>query len=87
MLLPFTSLSHILQTVDVGHTDRLTGVVYTDGGIFTCSTDNMVKVVDPVLEPSIIADLTSHTAPVARVSCIIRFGHINLLYCLFGKGC
>lgn len=57
-----------IQTVDVGHTGRLTGVVHTDGGIFTCSTDNSVKLVDPVLEPSVIANLTTHAAPVARIS-------------------
>lgn len=57
-----------MQTIDVGHTGRLTGVIHTDGGLFTCSTDNHVKVSDPVLEPSIIADLTSHAAPVARIS-------------------
>ena len=58
----------LFQTIDVGHTGRLTGVIHTDGGIFTCSTDNHVKVSDPVLEPTTIADLTSHAAPVARVS-------------------
>ena len=66
----------MLQTVDVGHTGRLTGVVHTDGGIFTCSTDNSVKVVDPVLEPSIIAQLNVHAAPVARVSARILMLHI-----------
>ena len=61
-----------MQTVDVGHTGRLTGVVHTDGGIFTCSTDNSVRVVDPVLEPSVIANLTCHAAPVARVSVLLH---------------
>ena len=75
MLIKFCLPEHLtkdefffFQTVDVGHTGRLTGVVHTDGGLFTCSTDNSVRLSDPVLEPSTIAQLNSHSAPVARVS-------------------
>ena len=56
-----------LQTFETGHKGKVTGVVYTDGGIFTSSTDATVKVLEPTLDPQALTTLTTHNEAVAGV--------------------
>ena len=46
----------------------MTGIVYTPGALFTCSTDNTIKVLEPNLNPGTINTITGHQGEVARVS-------------------
>ena len=46
----------------------MTGIVYTPGALFTCSTDNTIKVLEPSLNPGTINTITGHQGEVARVS-------------------
>ncbi|XP_062593768.1 uncharacterized protein LOC134255270 [Saccostrea cucullata] len=55
-----------IQTFDVGHSGKATGVIYTPGAIFSCSTDNTIKVLDPTLNPEPLTIITEHTADVSR---------------------
>lgn len=57
-----------IQTFDIGGNGRLTGVVHTDGGIFTCCSDSSVKVVEPSCNPEVIKNLTVHSGEVAGIS-------------------
>ncbi|XP_033738875.1 F-box/WD repeat-containing protein 9-like [Pecten maximus] len=58
----------IVQSYDVGHTGKVTGVHYTTGALFTCSTDKTVKVLEPSRNPEVISTLDSHKGEVARLS-------------------
>ncbi|XP_045157904.2 F-box/WD repeat-containing protein 9-like [Mercenaria mercenaria] len=57
-----------IKTFDVGHNGRLTGVVHTDGGIFTCCSDSCIKVVEPSYDPGLINSVKVHTGEVAGIS-------------------
>ncbi|KAH3695482.1 F-box/WD repeat-containing protein 9-like isoform X6 [Dreissena polymorpha] len=57
-----------MQTFDVGHKGRLTGLVHTDGGVFTGCSDSSVKVLEPSTDPSVIASLSAHSGEVTRIS-------------------
>ena len=46
----------------------MTGIIYTPGALFTCSTDNTIKVLEPSLNPGTINTITGHKGEVARVS-------------------
>ena len=59
------------QTYDVGHTGKATGIVYTHGALFTCSTDKTIRVLEPNRNPGVIHTITSHEAEVAGVSSTI----------------
>ncbi|XP_052255967.1 F-box/WD repeat-containing protein 9-like isoform X2 [Dreissena polymorpha] len=57
-----------VTTFDVGHKGRLTGLVHTDGGVFTGCSDSSVKVLEPSTDPSVIASLSAHSGEVTRIS-------------------
>lgn len=57
----------IFQTFDVGHIQKMTGVVHTGGGIFTCSSDFQIKVLEPSMDLAAITTLTAHTGEVTNV--------------------
>lgn len=57
----------IFQTFDVGHVQKMTGVVHTGGGVFTCSSDFQIKVLEPSMDPATITTLTAHTGDVTNV--------------------
>lgn len=57
-----------IKTMEIDHNGRLTSVVHTDGGIFTCSSDSQIKVVEPSLQPGVINTLKVHSGEVARIS-------------------
>lgn len=44
----------------------MTGLVHTEGGIFT-SSDTSIKIVEPSYDPGIINTLNVHSAEIARV--------------------
>lgn len=56
------------KTYDVGHKGKATGVIYSPGAIFTSSTDNTIKVLEPNLSPAAITTINDHSAPVTRVN-------------------
>ncbi|KAK3091231.1 hypothetical protein FSP39_018130 [Pinctada imbricata] len=56
-----------IQTYDVGHTGKATGIIYTPGALFTCSTDKTIKILEPSRNPGPIQTLTAHDAEVARI--------------------
>nr|XP_022313045.1 uncharacterized protein LOC111118050 [Crassostrea virginica] len=56
---------HIL-TFDVGHKGKATGVVYTPGALFSCSTDSTIKVLEPSVNPEAYTTIKDHTAAVTR---------------------
>ncbi|KAH9498495.1 hypothetical protein Btru_007650 [Bulinus truncatus] len=55
------------QTYDVGHTEKMTGVIYTPGAIFTSSGDKTIKVLEPTREPNIITSMTAHKKEIAEI--------------------
>ncbi|KAL4223469.1 F-box/WD repeat-containing protein 9 [Mactra antiquata] len=57
-----------IQTYDVGHTGRVYGLIHADGAIYTGSSDTMVKVIEPILDPDVITTLKPHKGEVARIS-------------------
>lgn len=57
-----------IKTYDVGHKGKATGVIYSPGAIFTSSTDNTIKVLEPNLSPAAITTINDHTAPVTRLA-------------------
>ena len=57
----------VLQTYNVGHTDKLTGVIHTEGAIYTSSSDATVRVLEPSLNPGPITTLQKHSTGVAGV--------------------
>lgn len=57
-----------IESCDVGHTGKVTGIIYTPGALFTCCTDTTIKVLEPSLNPGTINTLTSHEGEVARIS-------------------
>lgn len=57
-----------IKTYDVGHKGKATGVIYSPGAIFTSSTDNTIKVLEPNLSPAAITTINDHTAPVTRLT-------------------
>lgn len=59
---------HIVDTYDVGHSQKVTGVIHTSGVMFTCSTDKTVKVLEPSLNPQLIISLNDINAEIAKIS-------------------
>ncbi|XP_021353870.1 F-box/WD repeat-containing protein 9-like [Mizuhopecten yessoensis] len=57
-----------VESYDVGHSGKVTGVHYTTGALFTCSTDKTIKVLEPNRNPGVITTLDSHRGEVARLS-------------------
>ncbi|XP_052778280.1 F-box/WD repeat-containing protein 9-like [Mya arenaria] len=57
-----------IQTIDVGHSGKLTGLIHTDGGVFTCCSDSKVKVIEPCLDADVITTLNAHSGEVAGIS-------------------
>ncbi|XP_060568677.1 F-box/WD repeat-containing protein 9-like [Ruditapes philippinarum] len=57
----------LIKTFDIGNERRLTGLVPTDGGIFT-SSDSIIKIVEPSSDPAIINSLNVHSGEIARIS-------------------
>ncbi|ESP00523.1 hypothetical protein LOTGIDRAFT_83319, partial [Lottia gigantea] len=51
---------NMVATYDVGHTGKLTGVQRTPGSIFTSSSDNTIKVLQPTLNPTAMTTLKHH---------------------------
>ncbi|KAH9498493.1 hypothetical protein Btru_007648 [Bulinus truncatus] len=56
-----------IGTYNVGHTEKMTGVIYTPGAIFTSSGDKTIKVLEPTREPNIITSLTVHKKEIAKI--------------------
>ena len=56
----------------MGHTDKLTGVIHTEGAIYTSSNDKTVKVLEPSLDPGPITTLEGHSSGVAGVGYMAR---------------
>ncbi|KAH9498492.1 F-box/WD repeat-containing protein 9 [Bulinus truncatus] len=56
-----------IGTYDVGHTEKMTGVIYTPGAIFTSSGDKTIKVLEPTREPNIITSMTAHKKEIAEI--------------------
>ncbi|WAR24832.1 FBXW9-like protein, partial [Mya arenaria] len=54
-----------IKTIDVGHSGKLTGLIHTDGGVFTCCSDSKVKVIEPCLDADVITTLNAHSGEVA----------------------
>ncbi|XP_041359838.1 F-box/WD repeat-containing protein 9-like [Gigantopelta aegis] len=59
---------HLVDTYEVGHLGKVTGIVSTRGALYTCSTDRTVKILEPTRNPDTINTLTSHTGDVAGIS-------------------
>lgn len=57
----------VVETYNVGHSGKITGVHQTTGALFTCSTDNTIKVLEPNADPGPITTLKKHTAEVASM--------------------
>ncbi|GFN90348.1 F-box/WD repeat-containing protein 9 [Plakobranchus ocellatus] len=57
-----------IGSYDIGHTQKMTGVINTSGAVFTCSGDGTVKVLEPTREPDVLTSLTSHKKEVADVA-------------------
>ncbi|XP_076441175.1 F-box/WD repeat-containing protein 9-like [Babylonia areolata] len=53
---------------DVGHKYKMTGVIHTEGAIYTSSNDQTVKVLEPSLDPQTITTLEKHDSGVAGVA-------------------
>lgn len=58
----------LVKTFDVGHAEKVTGICYTPGALFTCSTDSKIKILEPNLDPGVINTLSVHNGAVARLS-------------------
>lgn len=58
----------IVQSYDVGHTGKVTGIQYNTGALFTCSTDRTIKILEPTRNPGVISTLDTHKGEVARLS-------------------
>lgn len=58
---------YLFKTFNVGHTQKITGIIHTCGALFTCSTDKTVKVLEPNFNPGLISNLSDITAEVAEV--------------------
>ncbi|BFY99912.1 hypothetical protein BsWGS_02951 [Bradybaena similaris] len=52
---------------DIGHTEKMTGVVSTLGAIYTCSGDRSIKVLHPTTDPDTITTLTVHDKEIAKI--------------------
>ncbi|CAG5119883.1 unnamed protein product [Candidula unifasciata] len=52
---------------DIGHTEKMTGVVSTRGAIYTCSGDRSIKVLHPTTDPDIITTLAVHDKEIAKI--------------------
>ncbi|XP_077981974.1 F-box/WD repeat-containing protein 9-like [Glandiceps talaboti] len=57
----------IVQTYDVGHTGKLTGVLHNLGCLVTCSYDKTVKIHEPNADPGNICTLEAHSGEVADI--------------------
>ncbi|KAK7495839.1 hypothetical protein BaRGS_00012829 [Batillaria attramentaria] len=57
----------LVQRYNIGHTDKMTGVVHTQGAIFTASNDSSIRVLEPSLEPQLITSLQKHSSGVAGI--------------------
>lgn len=66
------TLISLFQSYNVGHTEKMTGVVSTHGAIYTCSGDKTIKVLHPTREPDLITTLAVHEKEIARV-CFFLF--------------
>ena len=58
----------ILQTYDVGHAGKLTGIVHNPGALITCSTDRTIQVAHPTNAPQNITTLNQQNGEMTRVS-------------------
>lgn len=58
----------LVKTYNVGHAQKVTGIIHTPGILITCSTDKTVKVLEPNLNPGLIVNLTEMTSEVAEIS-------------------
>ena len=67
MMMMMVTMVDPLQTYNVGHTDKLTGVIHTEGAIYTSSNDKTVKVLEPSRDPAPITTLEKHNSGVAGV--------------------
>ncbi|KAL3869197.1 hypothetical protein ACJMK2_041907 [Sinanodonta woodiana] len=56
-----------IETYDVGHTEKVTGIQHTLGGIFTCSTDGNIKILEPSLDPGVVRTLSVHSGPLCDI--------------------
>ncbi|XP_013079275.2 F-box/WD repeat-containing protein 9-like isoform X1 [Biomphalaria glabrata] len=56
-----------IGTYNVGHTEKMTGLITTPGAIFTCSGDKSIKVLDPTREPTSIASINVHKKEIAKI--------------------
>ncbi|KAL5020928.1 hypothetical protein ScPMuIL_000083 [Solemya velum] len=56
-----------VQKYDMGYNGKLTGIIYTLGALFTCSTDHTIKVSEPNMDPAHIRTLKTHNGDVAQV--------------------
>ncbi|KAL8583492.1 hypothetical protein ACOMHN_056302 [Nucella lapillus] len=58
----------LVGSYDVGHRDKMTGVVHTQGAVYTSSNDKTVRVLDPGLDPRPITTLGKHDSGVAGIA-------------------
>ncbi|XP_072173221.1 F-box/WD repeat-containing protein 9-like [Diadema setosum] len=57
----------VVQTYDVGHKNKITGIIYTMGALYSCSTDATIRVSHPHHQPELICKLTDHTADLTAI--------------------
>ena len=58
---------YYFQSYDVGHSGKVTGIIYSPGALFTCCTDTTIKILEPSLNPGTISTIKDHDGEVARV--------------------
>ncbi|XP_022087368.1 F-box/WD repeat-containing protein 9-like [Acanthaster planci] len=56
----------IVQTYDVGHTSKVTGILHNLGAVITCSVDNSIKIHEPNHDPSTIHTI-EHTSSISSI--------------------